>query len=692
MMIFTGSVFNLQLRAESRNTEMATAYEAPKYGGTLRVGLGEGAPSTLNPLIDNCPAIFSCLLTYDENCSLQPDLAESYEASENGSNLTFHLYENVSWHDGVEFNASDVKFTFDTIRDDPNLDWIFGNYYAVDINSTEVASAFTVVFNLNEPLGCLPQYLTYVPIIPKHIYEGTNLTTNPANENPIGTGPFKFESWAQKTNLTVTANEQYFRGRPYLDSIFYRWDITPQSELTVALENNIIDVVAVKVDPSKIQDLEKTTGTSVAAKEATEYHSIWLNLSNPILQNRNVRQAIAHAINKTKIVTEAFYGYTSVAKGPLPPSLKEWCNPNITDYRLNKTLAEELLDQEYPRGPDGWRFNLTIKTYRDLGVTWDANALYIIRDDLKSIGINASIQFSTPINQLLSGNFDAFYLGWAFDALGPDELYDLFHSGQRNNFNRYSNATLDIMLEEARSSLNDTLRKIDFDRAQEIIAENLPQVFLYHMYSAVAYNNDFHGRISNPPVNNQLPITSYFLESTWYDKTLSGKGNCPYRIRFIDFENRTTGYRDGNSLEQIPDSTYSGADSDPQLAKIRLDTGNYTVELEGTENGTYSFELVNLALDYKHVSIVKGTIQTGQIKQYFVSVYPNSSMQVSSTLPIDVYSDGKIDIRDVSNVAKLFGMNYPNMKYNPICDIVFDWKIDIRDVSLVAKHFGDHYP
>jgi peptide/nickel transport system substrate-binding protein len=675
MMIFTVSVFNLPLRAGSSNSEGTTVYE--KNGGTLRIGEPSyKPPSTLNPLLENYYGyrslpLFSSLLIYDENGSLQPDLAIGYETSEDGLNVTFYLYENVSWHDGVEFNASDVKFTFDTTRDDPNVN----NYYSdtnTFINSTEVTGEFTVVFHLYEPLGCIPQYLSFTPIIPKHIYEGTDLTTNPANQNPIGTGPFKFENWTPKTNLTVTANEQYFRGRPYLDSIFYRWDI-PRTELADALENNIIDVVSGgfmsggDVDPSKIQDLQNTTGTSVAAKEAAAYYSIWLNLSNPILQSRNVRQAIAHAINRTKIITEAFYGYASAAKGPLPPSLQEWCNPNITDYAFSMTLAEELLDLECPRAPDGWRFSLVIKTIHDpLQVPWEANALYIVRDDLRSVGINASIQFSTPLSEFTSGNFDAFLEGYGFDALGPDDLYIIFNSNEWCCYiTNYQNVTLDALLAEGRSSFNETLRKLDFDRAQEIIAEDQPQIFLYHPYVAAAYNNDFHGRfLSTPPINGRL--TSYFLANIWYDRTLSGKGNCPYRVCFTDSEGRRTGFHDGMAYEDIPDSTYSGMDSDPQVVKIREPAGIYTVELVGTENGPYKFEFANMALNYKDVWVPEGYIHENETITYIVKVFEDGSMKVYD---YDKYSEHDVGVRSMTSSKTVVCQNYKmNLNVN-----VFNW-------------------
>jgi peptide/nickel transport system substrate-binding protein len=655
-MIFTVSVVNLSGKAGSTNSEMAEFNEAtPIYGGTLR--LVGGAPSTFNPLLNfwqgyDSHGIFNTLLTYDENCSLQPELAEDYEASEDGLNVTFHLYENVSWHDGTEFNASDVKFTFDTILYDPNVDSIWKEGYVYGINSTEVINASTIIFHLNQPFAALPEYLSYVPIIPRHIYEGTDLRTNPANANPIGTGPFKFENrTSEPRTMTVTANEQYFRGRPYLDKIVYKAGLQGSAS-TAALENNVVDVVPAGVDPSRILDLQNTTGTSVETREAAEYYGIVLNVSHPILQSRSVREAIAHAINKTKIVTEAYYGYALVAKGPLPPSLQEWYNPNVIDYQLNKTLAEELLDQEYPRGPDGWRFSLLINTPL-VSHPWRAVSANIIEDDLRSIGINATVEFGMSLDDSISGNFsDAIFLGYGFDALGPDDLY-MFHSSETGMFRSYSNATLDALLEEGRSSFNETLRKIDFDRAQEIIAEDLPQVFLYHPYAAVAHSNDFHGRfLSTPPVNERL--ASYFLKEIWYDPTLSGKGNCPYRVCFTDSEGRRTGYYDGIVYEDIPDSTYSGMDSDPQLVKIREPAGIYAVELVGSENASYKFEFVNMALDYKNVRIPEGFIHENETITYIVKVFQDGSMKVYD---YDKYSEHDLGILNMKTSKTLLGQH-----------------------------------
>jgi hypothetical protein len=398
-----------------------------------------------------------------------------------------------------------------------------------------------------------------------------------------------------------------------------------------------------------------TTGTSVPTREAAAYNAIFLNLSNPILSNRNVRQAIACSINKTRIVTEAFYGYASVSKGPLPPSLQDWYNPNVTDYGFNKTLAEELLDQEYPRGPDGWRFNLAIKTIATpSSCPWNLNTLYIIRDDLKSVGINASIQFSCLPRELGSGDFDAFFQGWIYGCLGPDELFMLFHSEGSSNFGRYSNATLDPLLEEGVSSFNETVRKIDFDRAQEIIAQDLPEIFLFHRYVTFGHNTDFHGSVlSTPPLNGEL--TSYYLRAIWYDRTLRGKGNCPYRVCFRDSEGRRTGYCDGAAYEDIPDSTYSGMDSDPQVVKVREPAGIYTVELVGTGNSSYKFEFANIALDYKDVWIPEGFIHENETITYIVKVYGDGSIKVYDQ---DEFSPHDLGMRSISASKTVVGQDY----------------------------------
>jgi peptide/nickel transport system substrate-binding protein len=643
-------------KSQSGNlNETASTYqenqETPKYGGTLRIAT---RVQTLNPLVDasygyvfDFYPVFNGLLRYDENGTLISDLAKSYEVLEDGRTIIFHLYQNVSWHDGIEFNASDVKFTFDTIYNDPQVQSYWRDYYAYGINSTEIVNATTIVFNLIEPLGAFPFYVSFVPILPKHIYEGTDLGTNPANYNPIGTGPFKFSQWPPGgKNLTFVANENYFRGRPYLDSVIYRWGI-PALNLINALENNLVDVIAGCVDPSRIEELEMGTGTGVTLADAPEYWYLGFNLSNPILNNTNVRRAIAYAINKTRIVVEPWLGYATVATGPIPPSFEKWYNPNVTRYECNRTLAEQMLDQECPRNPE-WRFNLTIKS-TGKNAPWLANTAYLVRDDLRAVGINATIEFCKLME--LEAFDDAVLVGWRYDAYSPDDLYAQFHTGSIANSWNYSNSELDALLEKGRKSFNETERKIVFDQVQDIVVADLPNISLFYPYSATAFNNDFHG-IS---IQSVFLVTQYILENTWYDPTLSGEGNCPYRVCFIDSEGRRTGFFNGTVYQDIPNSTYTGVDSDPQLVKIRNPLGTYTVELIGIENGSYEFEFVNIALDYKKVWMKEGYIHENETITYMVRVYEDGTLKVYS---LDKFSPYDLGITSISLSETVVGEGF----------------------------------
>jgi peptide/nickel transport system substrate-binding protein len=665
----------------------------PKYGGTLRIGRSRYyTPDTLNPLISlekfyfNYYPVFNSLLRYSENGTLLPDLAEEYEVLEDGLSYAFHISQNVSWHDGAEFNTSDIKFTFDTIYNDPEVDYRWKDYYAYGINSTEILNASTIVFHLNESLGSFPFYLPYVPILPRHIYEGTDLATNPANEEPVGTGPFKFTAWTPKTNLTVEANEGYFRGRPYLDRVTYDWDFG-NLELTDALKNNVIDLT-VGVDPGRIDELENTIGTTVTHNEQASFSFVGLNMNNPILNNSSVRKAMAHAINRTRIVWEAYYGHATPASGPLPPSLSNWYNPNVTGYDYNQTLAEEVLDQACPRNPD-WRFDLTVKSFG--GNPWIENAAYSVVEGFRAVGINATVQFCNVWDSVYAGDFDAAIIGWAYDAFSPDDLYSLFRTGALGNWWNYSNPELDLLLDEGRSSLNDTERKTLFSEAEEMIAADLPSLFLFHSHHARGFNNDFHGGVSEPFI--QLPLTTYFLENTWYDPTLSGEGNCPMLVSFIDSLGRRTGYdaETGEAVAQIPESSYSGLDSDPQLVKISSPSGNYTIELYGTGNGSYSLEIVNLALGYKHTDLPTSNIRVNQTKKYYVQVFSDGSMSVFDC-SVDINSDLAINILDAITLSNVFLTTPSSPNWNPNADINSDDAVNILDAITLSNYFLEHYP
>jgi peptide/nickel transport system substrate-binding protein len=603
--------------------------ETTPQGGTLRIGLMQiQPPSSLNPLLDFRAThesggfnLFNCLVRWNASGLIIPDLAQSWETSEDGKNYTFYLYNNVTWHDGVSFNASDVLYTFNEILYDPDVDsyWRWSYYSCLNITSIDAPDPYTVVFHLQDPYAPFLNLISCTPILPEHIYED-----NIYDERVIGTGPYKHVDWIPGTNWTIEANDLYFRGRPNLDNITF-WFNIPIEQLDEALIENTIDLVPGSgmslLDPSKLLLLEQNPGMTSILKDEFTLISMGVNLNNTILSDKTVRVAIQHSINQTAIIEGPYYGYARNSTGSIPPAAEYWYNPSVQKYEFNLTLAEELLDQAgYPRKPPeaGFRFNITLKVADNDPLR--INATQMISDWLSEIGINVTLKilnFSDWYTDFYNRQFDLTVYGirWV-RGFDPDALYYLYHTDGPLNVWGYSNSTLDTYLEFGRNTTDIVHRKGNYSIAQEIIAEDLPNIFLYHPNSVTGYNNDFHDFTLSPVVKATDP---YDLEKVWYEPTASGEANCP-RIAFIDEKNRITGYYNGTEYYDIPNSTYTGIQSDPQIVKLRLPLGLYTIVLTGAKDEPYEIEVVSISLEYKYVLILRGYIREGEIMKYRILI------------------------------------------------------------------------
>jgi peptide/nickel transport system substrate-binding protein len=669
-------------RSLNTSNQIALEYEATgdtktkPYGGTLRVGFSSGAlPGILNPLLDwNSAAMggaveissnmFSRLVRINETGFIVSDLAESWEVSPDNCNYTFRLFQNVTWHDGFKFNASDVKFTYDTILTNPDVEGIWRDLLQeCNISSISIIDEYTVNIMLHQPKASFLSVIGLLPIIPWHLYYGTDLAENPFNDRPIGTGPFKFLTWNPGVNITLIANERYHRGRPYLDevSIAALYD----KSLPDLLLNNSIDMVPNCVDPNKIEELSQVTGVTILNSEQPLFEMIHLNFSNPILNDVRVRKALAYAINQSEVCNVGYLGYATPSRGPISPAWSYWYNPNVTTYEYNPTLAEELLDEAgYPRNNQtNIRFSLIFGAlWGTRNTPWAWKILTMIRDYWQDIGVNITFRFGLPWEFVN----DCFTSGWYPTINDPDDLSYLYHTKSSqypwSSYN-YSNATVDYLLDQGRATFNQTVRKQIYDELQRVLSEDLPTIFLWHPNMVTAYNNDFHGFIK---YGFYGAMTPFVLEKVWYEPTLSGKGNCPYRMCFADSEGRRTGYFNGTVYESISDSIYSGVDSDPQVVKIREPSGVYTVELVGVENGSYEVEFVNIALDYKNVWIPQGFIHENETITYMVKVFEDGSMKVYE---YDKFSEHDLGIRSTTVSKTVVGQGYAmNLKAT-----VYNW-------------------
>ena len=224
--LFAGAVL-FCLLSHPLSTDRAWGQERPRYGGTFIVGSG-GDPVTLNlatdfSTIDTLAAssIYNMLVKSDADLNPQPDLAESWKVSNDGLTYTFQLVKNATWHDGKPFTSADVKFTFAEVlkKYHPR-----GSVVLNSVESIETPDPHTVVFKLKQPFDPLMKFIgNEAFIIPKHLYENTDILKNPYNLKPIGTGPFVFKEWKKGSHIALERNPSYFKkGKPYLDKIIIK--------------------------------------------------------------------------------------------------------------------------------------------------------------------------------------------------------------------------------------------------------------------------------------------------------------------------------------------------------------------------------------------------------------------------------------------------------------------------------------
>lgn len=491
--------------------------EIPRYGGTL-IFLRLADSSTLNPLLTIDDAsfqvanqIFSSLIDrgLDEEGRMiyRPDLAERWEISEDGLTYTFYLRKNVKWHDGVPFTSADVKFTFDLYLD-PELALPQRGFYEC-IDYIETPDDYTVVFHLKYPSPVLMPlgfaFWRNHMIIPKHLYEGTDIWNNPYNEKPIGTGPFKFVEWVKGDYILLEKNEDYYiEGLPYLDRIIFK--IAPNTAAQLAaLEAGEAGCVNYVPEP-EVKRLMEVEGIYVfpifKAIGLTNYIAFnqgeGIN-GNPILQNKKVRHAIVHALNRQEIIDLALGGFGKVQHSWISSELKEFYEPNVPKYEYDPEKANRLLDEAgYPRGPDGIRF--TLRLYHVAGDVPRERASEIIKSQLAEVGIEVEIITADwpTIKEWLTVKYD-FDLCWFGHATGPDpdRLYVYYHGSQITpgswQFVRYNNLEVNELWDESRKTVDPATRAELFKKMQMIMMEDLPIIPIQERVLFAAGRTEFKG-------------------------------------------------------------------------------------------------------------------------------------------------------------------------------------------------------
>ena len=466
----------------------------PARGDTIVVG-SIGDASNLIPLLaSDAPShqvaglVYNGLVRYDKNLKLEGELAKSWEISTDGLTITFHLRQEVKWHDEAPFTAADVMFTYRLIIDPKTPTAYAGDFEQV--KEAKILDPYTFQVTYKQPFA--PALASWgLSILPKHLLAGQDITKSPLSRHPIGTGPYIFSQWKGGEKIELTANPDYFEAQPYISR--YRYRIIPDSA-TMFLELKAGNLDWMGLTP--IQYDRQTAGKKFKGKFnkyrylSFSYTYLGYNLKNPLFQDKKVRQALSFAINKQELIDGILLGYGRVATGPYKPDTWFYHQPSKR-YAYNPEKAKQLLreagwedhDNDGLLDKNGHSFSFTVMTNQ--GNTLRAQTAVIIQRRLEEIGIKMKIrivEWSAFINEFIDKRkFEAVILGW---TTGQDpDMYDIWHSSKTGpkelNFISYKNSEVDQLLEKGRHTFEQKERQKYYDRFQEILADEQPYTFLY---------------------------------------------------------------------------------------------------------------------------------------------------------------------------------------------------------------------
>ncbi len=478
-------------------TLMSTGAFAQQAGGRLDIVVQPEPPSLMMGLVQNGPTqlvagdIYESLLRYGTDLEPQPSLAESWTISDDGLTYTFNLHEGVTWHDGEPFTAADVVFSADVFLRETHARLRVSLEYVESITAPDEN---TVVFQLSEPFGPFINAFEAgtMPIVPKHIYEGTEFANNEMNDTPIGTGPFKFEAWEKGSYIHLVKNEDYYlEGKPYLDEVYYRV-IPDAASRAVAFETGEVDVLPggsiENFDVQRLTAIEGTCSTGEGWEFFAPHAWMWLNNREGPTSDKRFRQAVMFAMDREFVKDVVWNGFGTVATGPVS-SKTNFYTGDVPLYPHDPDKARALLEE---MGYDGEEVRLLPLPY---GETWQRWA-EAVKQNLDEVGINVTLDSADVAgwNQKTSDwDYDmafTYLYQYGDPALGVARTYlasNIAKGSPWNNVQGYDNPEMDAKWEAAAVANGADARQDIYDEIQQTLVDEVPVAWLLEIEFPTLY-------------------------------------------------------------------------------------------------------------------------------------------------------------------------------------------------------------
>ena len=443
----------------------------------------------------------------DEPPKVEPHLAESYHASEDGLSWEFHLRRDVSFHDGTPFNAAAVVFTHGRLLDEkhshPPKATPFAPFYTELIESLTAKDDYTVVFQLKKRSAVFLQLLAIYPasiVSP----EAVKKHGDQFPQNPVGTGPFKLSEWKTKEKIALVRNDDYFGPKPPLEKII----VVPYPNPQTAIQSLKIGDIHMMDHPTlaDIQILDKSEGVQVqfATSPNVAYLAFNMNKKAPPYNNIHFRRAVAYAIDRDALNAQVYYSLAVPARNIVPPTL--WSGEELPPYEHDMTKAREALAKvELP--PDFvaeiWHMNFP-RSY----MPEPAKVAEFIKARLEQIGLKVRIQTfekASYTKKIKEETHPMCLLGWMADYPDADNFLNPILHGQFAgdlNISFWNNKQFNDFVRQGVQLTDQSERMSVYLKASKIYRDEMPSVSLVHTRRIFALRNNV--RFTPHPVEYRI--------------------------------------------------------------------------------------------------------------------------------------------------------------------------------------------
>lgn len=493
----------------------ASAQSEPRVGGMAIIGLGAEPQGFNSALTSATPDALTGCMVYeglvttankDGEETIEPLLAESWDVSDDGLTYTFHLRQ-ATWQDGAPFTSEDVRYTLEEVVS--KFSPIFSTQVGANLLGVDTPDKHTAVIHLKEPYAPLLKTLncTYsAPILPAHLFKGTDVKTNPAtHQKPVGTGPFRFEGWERGSHITLVRNETYWdEGKPYLDGLIIR-NLPNAASRIQAMTSGEIDFIPMVYlplnDAKQIETNQALKMTKSGFAPNMTYMSF--NLDRAPMSDVRVRDALLRASDREFIHESAFSGFGEPGRAPWPTEIAWAANPDVNydkSHPFDPHRAAQLLDEAgYVVKADGTRFK--VKIIYSGAIPERHLAASALKANWREVGVDVTLE---PLDLavvmprvFVDRDFDIYlndFNSYGDPAIGIARAFITDAIGRvSGNAPGYSNPEVDRLFAEGARATSEEERSRIYRSITPILTQDLPLVMLHELSGFDGSSQKLHG-------------------------------------------------------------------------------------------------------------------------------------------------------------------------------------------------------